>query len=244
MIELALEKYMTKDGARPVRKMDMTLKKMIARKNRLFLFASNDSTSSILGYCYYLLSSPPECMARVRAEHDSIFGTDLITVPPAIVRTPHLLNQTPYTHAVIKEVLRLFSPAASLCESAPAVEIVDPHGRRYSTRGTFIWVIHQALHRNPAYWKFPDDFLFERWLTTDADDDLHLVKGAYRLYELGPQNCIDQSLATLELRCALVMTACGFNIRAAYDLWDDAVYPRQAAILDYLARKRLRALST
>lgn len=222
MIDLALESYMTKDGAGPVRKMDMTLKAMIARQIRLFLFAGSDSTSSILCYCYYVLSSHPECMARVRAEHDSVFGTDLSAVPTAIVQTPHLLNQIPYTHAVIKEVLRLFPPASSLREGAPGVDIVDPHGRRYPTRGTFVWVIHQALHRNPAYWKRPDEFLPERWLTTDPDDDLHPVKGAYRPFELGPQNCIGQNLATLELRCALVMTAREFNIRAAYDEWDDA----------------------
>lgn len=222
MIDLALESYMTKDGAGPVRKMDMTLKAMIARQIRLFLFAGSDSTSSILCYCYYVLSSHPECMTRVRAEHDSVFGTDLSAVPTAIVQTPHLLNQIPYTHAVIKEVLRLFPPASSLREGAPGVDIVDPHGRRYPTRGTFVWVIHQALHRNPAYWKRPDEFLPERWLTIDPDDDLHPVKGAYRPFELGPQNCIGQNLATLELRCALVMTAREFNIRAAYDEWDDA----------------------
>lgn len=222
MIDLALENYMTKDGGGPVRKMDITLKKMIARQIRIFLFAGNDSTSSILCYCFYLLSSHPECMARVRAEHDAVFGTDLTTVPAAIVQTPHLLNQIPYTHAVIKEVLRLFPPASSLREGAADVDIVDPHGRRYPTRGTFIWAIHQALHRNPAYWKRPNDFLPDRWLTTNPDDDLHPVKGAYRPFELGPQNCIGQNLATLELRCTLVMTAREFNIRAAYNEWDYA----------------------
>lgn len=224
MIDLALESYMmTKDGAEPVRKMDMTLKTMIARQIRLFLFAGSDSTSSILCYCYYLLSSHPECMARVRAEHDSIFGTDLTTVPAAIVQTPHLLNQIPYTHAVIKEALRLFPPASSLREGAPGVDIVDPQGRKYPTRGTFIWVIHQALHRNPTYWKRPDEFLPDRWLaatTNPGDDDLHPLKGAYRPFELGPQNCIGQNLATLELRCALVLTAREFTIRASYDEWD------------------------
>lgn len=228
MIDLALENYMTKDGAGPVRKMDMTLKTMIARQIRLFLFAGSDSTSSILCYCYYLLSSHPECMARVRAEHDTVFGPELTTVPATIVQTPHLLSQIPYTHAVIKEALRLFPPASSLREGAPGVDIVDPQGRRYPTRGTFIWVIHQALHRNPAYWKRPDDFLPDRWLATDPAVDLHPVKGAYRPFELGPQNCIGQNLATLELRCALVMTAREFNIHASYDEWD-GIHPHPSS---------------
>lgn len=220
MIDLALENYMKNDDAGPDRKMDMTLKTMIARQIRLFLFAGSDSTSSILCYCYYVLSCHPECMARVRAEHDTVFGTDPTGIAGAIIKTPHLLNQIPYTHAVIKEVLRLYPPASTLREGAPGIDILDPHGRRFPTAGTFIWVIHQALHRNPAYWTRPDDFLPDRWLPTTTDPDLHPLKAAYRPFELGPQNCIGQNLATLELRCALVMTAREFTIRAAYDEWD------------------------
>lgn len=223
MIDLVIENYMTKDGGVPNRKMDITLKTMIARQIRLFLFAGSDSTSSILCYCFYLLSSHPECMARVRAEHDAIFGPDLTNVPAAVVQTPHLLNQIPYTHAVIKEALRLFPPASTLREGAAGVDIFDPRGRRYPTRGTLIWVIHRALHRNPAYWKRPDDFLPDRWLAAKPDeDDLLPVKGAYRPFELGHQNCIGQNLASLELRCALVMTAREFNIHAAYSECDYA----------------------
>lgn len=100
MIDLAIENYMTKDGRGPVRKMDITFKTMIAQQIRVFLFAGNDSTSSILCYCFYLLSSHPECVAHVSAEHDAVFGSDLSTVPAAIVQAPHLLYQIPYTHAV------------------------------------------------------------------------------------------------------------------------------------------------
>lgn len=221
MIDLAIENYMMKEGEGPIQKMDNTLKTMISRQIRLFLFAGSDSTSSILCYCFYLLSSHPECMARVRAEHDTVFGPDPTTASATIVEKPHLLNQISYTYAVIKEVLRLFPPASSLREGTAGVDIVDPHGRRYPTRGTFIWAIHQALHRNPAYWKRPDDFLPDRWLMKKPlDDDLQPIKGAYRPFELGHQNCIGQNLATLELRCALVMTAREFNIRAAYGEWD------------------------
>lgn len=186
MINLIIENYMTKDGGGPAQKMDITFKTMIARQIRVFLFAGNDSTRSILCYYFYLLSCHPECMAHVRAELDAVFGPDLSIVPVVIVQTPHLLNQIPYTHAVIKEVLRLFPPASSLREGAADVDIVDPHGRRYPTRGTFIWAIRQALHRNPAYWKWPNDVLPDRWLTTNPDDDLHSVKGAYRPFGAGP----------------------------------------------------------
>lgn len=222
MIDLALENYITNDSNGPVRKMDNALKTTISRQIRLFLFAGHDSTSSTLCYCFYLLSLHPDCMARVREEHDAIFGPNLTTVSATIVQNPHLLNQIPYTHAVIKEVLRLFPVASTVREGASDVDIVDAQGRRYPTRGTFVWIFHHALHRNPTCWHRPDDFLPERWLVTNPDDDLYPTKNAYRPFELGRQNCIGQNIALLELRCTLVMTAREFNIRDAYDEWDHA----------------------
>lgn len=44
------------------------------------------------------------------------------------------------------------------------INIVDDEGNQYPTGGTMIWILHQALHRNPAYWKRPNKFIPERWL--------------------------------------------------------------------------------
>ena len=74
MIDFALESFMTKDDRGAIKKMDYALKMKIARQIRFFLFAGNDSTSSVLCYCIYQPSSHPECMARVRAEHDTVFA--------------------------------------------------------------------------------------------------------------------------------------------------------------------------
>lgn len=44
------------------------------------------------------------------------------------------------------------------------INITDGQGNQYPTGGTMIWILHQALHRNPAYWKRPNEFIPEHWL--------------------------------------------------------------------------------
>ncbi|OCL07969.1 AflN/verA/monooxygenase [Glonium stellatum] len=191
---------------------------------RLFLFAGHDTTSSTLLYCYHLLATHPEVLSRVRAEHDQVFGTDASQIHQVITQNPQLLNQIPYTFAVIKEVLRLFPPSASLRQGRSGIDIVDEDGRRYPTEGCNVWSLVLALHHNPKYWKEPETFIPERWLV-GSEDPLYPVKGAWRAFEFGARSCIGQTLALLELRIALAMTIREFSITPAYDEWDD-LHPR------------------
>ncbi|KAI9876366.1 MAG: hypothetical protein M1830_006660 [Pleopsidium flavum] len=227
VVSLALESYMAEHmQGKSTNQMDKMFKAYATAQIRLFLFAGHDTTSSTLCYCYHLLSTHPEAMARLRAEHDKLFGTDLSRVPSVLVENPHLLNQIPYTLAVIKEAMRLFPAASSMREGSPGVDIIDDAGNRYPTEGVYVWVLHLALQRNPKYWKEPDSFIPERWLV-EPDDPLYPVKGAWRPFEFGPRNCIGQTLVTMDIRTVLVMTVREFDIRAAYDDWDK-LHPKKA----------------
>lgn len=220
VVSLALDSYMAQsvDG-RPTKEMDKTFKAYATAQVRLFLFAGHDTTSSTLCYCFHLLSSHPEVKAKLRAEHDSILGTDLPEVPSLLIKDPNLLNQLPYTLAVIKETMRLFPAASSMREGSAGVSIVDEAGNSYPTEGVYVWVLHLAIQRNPKYWKEPDVFIPERWLV-GPEDPLYPMKGAWRPFEFGPRNCIGQTLVTMDLRTVLAMTVREFDICAAYQEWD------------------------
>lgn len=166
--------------------MDKTFKAYATAQVRLFLFAGHDTTSSTLCYCYHLLSSHPEAMATLRAEHDTVLGTDLSKVPSLLIDNPHLLNQLPYTLAVIKETMRLFPAASSMREGSAGVTIIDEAGNSYPTEGVYVWVLHLAIQRNPKYWKEPDSFITERWLV-GPDDPLYPVKRAWQPFEFASQ---------------------------------------------------------
>jgi cytochrome P450 len=68
---------------------------------KTFLFAGHDTTSSTLCFIYHMLNLHPAALAKVRKEHDGVFGTSSSTAT-AIKGSPRLLNDLPYTTAVIK----------------------------------------------------------------------------------------------------------------------------------------------
>ncbi|KAL4764516.1 cytochrome P450 [Aspergillus foveolatus] len=221
VISLALREYMKEqDGSLE------DFKRRVAPQLRVFLFAGRDTTSSTLLYTFYLLSQHPEALAKVRSEHNQVFGPHHQQVHEKIHQDAHLLNQLPYTTAVLKETLRLFPPSASMREGRPGVEITDDNGQVYPTAGCNVWTLTVALHHNGAHWTEAESFNPERWLVGPGHP-LYPSKGAWRAFEFGPRSCIGQTLAMLELRVALAMTLREFDIAPAYDEWD-RMYPTDA----------------
>ncbi len=224
IVSLLLQELHEETAEKDTERATEAMKKEMIPQLRVFLFAGHDTTSSTLLFCYYLLSSHPEALSRVLAEHDKIFGPDATLTHDIIHQDPHRLNQLPYTIAVIKEVLRLFPPAASMRMGRPGAEIVDEEGRRYPTEGCSVLAATFTIHRNPKYWVDAEEFRPERWLV-GPEDPLYPAKGAWRPFEWGLKSCIGQYLALLEMRIALVMTLRELRIAPAYEEWD-ALHPR------------------
>lgn len=68
---------------------------------KTFIFAGHDTSSSTMCYVYNLLDVHPDALAKVRAEHERVFGPSK-SAAEAIKAKPQLLNELPYTTAVIK----------------------------------------------------------------------------------------------------------------------------------------------
>jgi cytochrome P450 len=221
-----MDKYL--DDVEDEDEVSKTAFKQLAKPQlRLFLYAGHDTTSSTLLYSYLLLSRHPAVLSKVRAEHDKVFGSkfSLDSITRTITDDPTLLNQLPYTLAVIKEVLRLFPPAGIMRNGRSDVFLADEQGQRYPTEGCHIWMLSLAMHHNPEVFVQPEDFIPDRWLV-GPEDPLHPKKASWRPFEWGPRACIGQTLAQLELKVALVMTARMFDITPAYEEWDK-LHPRK-----------------
>jgi len=141
-----------------------------------------------------LPSSLPESIypAKIRAEHDTVFGPDLSLAAVAISADPRLLNKIPYTDAAIKEALCLLPPASSIRQGAAGADLVDEEGNHYHTENCMVYILHFVQQRDPEYFVRPDEFLPEHWLVGPEDPLYPGVKGAWRPFEYGPRNCIDQ----------------------------------------------------
>ena len=222
VINLVLHAYLANDTKVRPERLDPVFRAFAISQIRLFVFLGHDSTSSTICYILHLLSTNPSALAQLRTEHDQYFGTDLDAVPAMLKGQPHLANDLPYTTAVIKESLRLFPPGGASRQGKAGAELIDDQGHCCPTENTMIFTIHTEMHRAPAYWKQPDDFVPERWLIPDTrtEDKLLPLKGAYRAFEIGPRNCIAQGFVMTELRVILTLLVRRFDFAPAYDEWD------------------------
>ncbi|CAG8959468.1 hypothetical protein HYFRA_00001366 [Hymenoscyphus fraxineus] len=221
IMDLAIRSFIESQpsGSPKPEKLDKDFVKVATSQIRLFLFAGHDTTSSSIVYCFHMLARNPTALKLIREEHELVFGSDSSQIPSKISSKPHILNNLPYTTAIIKETMRLYPGASGIRAGAPGVDLVDDDGNRYPTEGTNIWIIHHGLHRNPKYWKRADEFIPERWLV-GPEHELYPVKGAWRPFEHGPRNCIGQGLVMLEIKTVLAVVLATLDISPAYDEWD------------------------
>lgn len=219
ILDLVLTAYLSENSGKEIRSIDRTFKNFTMNQIKLFLFSGHDTTSSTVCYIFYILATNPTVLAQVRAEHDSVIGTDTLKAASAISSDPFILNKLVYTIAVIKEVMRLYPAVSGTRAGEPNFSVVDDTDRHFPTDGFLVWDIPQAIHRDPHYWPKPDDFIPERWLVAQ-DHSLHPVKGAWRPFSHGPKNCIGQELAMIEMKVIMVMTARNFDVELAYEELD------------------------
>jgi cytochrome P450 len=224
VMDIVLQTYMSApDSSSLPEKLDASFRAFAIRQIRLFVFAGYDSTGSVICYCFHLLSKNPDALARLRAEHDDVLGSNPEAAASALSQDPRLVNSLHYTLAVIKEVMRMFAPAGTTRAGKSGVDITDDAGNACPTDQAILWILHVEMHRSPKYWVRPDEFLPERWLVP-SDHELRPRPGAWRPFELGPRNCIAQALVMVELRVILACLVRTFDVCPAYDEFD-AMHP-------------------
>lgn len=137
IISLALNKYVQKNPASGSHdKLNEEFKDFVICQLKGIILAGHGTTANTLCFIYYLLSSNPSKLRRVREEHDTIFGVDVEQTSSRIVSEPHLLNQLPYTLAVIKEALRLYPADSSPRRGDPGVSLTQD-GQQYPLRAAW-----------------------------------------------------------------------------------------------------------
>ena len=165
-----------------------------------FLFASQDATSSACTWLFQLMADRPEILDRVRAENLSARGGD-----PSVRFSMDLLENLPYTRAVVKETLRYRPPVIMV---PYVVKKPFPVTDTYTApKGSMIvpscW---PALHDPEAY-PNPHSFDPERWITGDAEKQ---VKN-WLVFGTGPHYCLGQTYAQLNLIAMIGKASLGLD---------------------------------
>lgn len=216
VIDLALKAYLKNDKVdKSVYGSDKAFIDTSVNQMKLFLFSGHDTTSSTICYIFHVLSTYPNILSRLRAEHDQVFGSDPAQATACITNDPYLINKLPYTVAVIKETMRLFPAASTTRSGEEGFNVADALGQQYPTDGCLIWLIPHAIQRDPAFWPQADKLIPERWLVGPGDP-LHPVKNTWRPFEHGPRACIGIELSMIEMKVAMVLVARSFDIEIMY----------------------------
>ncbi|KAI0121744.1 vera protein [Xylariales sp. AK1849] len=188
---------------------------------KTFLFAGHDTTATTICWAFKCLEENPDCLAKLRQEHDQCLGPNPDEAHERILNSPHVLNSMLYTTGCVKETLRLYTPAATMRAGQPNFFLSDPESQlQYPTEGYGIGDGNAGIHRHPDVWPRPSEFVPERWLAKEGDP-LFPMKDAWRPFEQGPRNCVGQELAMMELKLVLVLVVRKFDIEQAWERWDE-----------------------
>ncbi|KAI1170903.1 vera protein [Nemania sp. FL0916] len=221
IVDLAI-KYIDKDDPNASRvKPNAEFVDRLVANLKAFLFAGHDTTAATICFMIKHLQDHPECLAKVRAEHDAVLGADPNRAVDVLRESAHLLYSLPYTLGVIKETLRLNPLAATMRTCPPGFYLTVPGSDvRYPAEGWGVWLSAPGVARHPDYWPRPNEFVPERWMVPEGDP-LHPVhNSAWAPFSLGPRNCIGMELALIELRIVAVLVSRRFDIEMGWEGWD------------------------
>ncbi|KAI6776894.1 hypothetical protein HG530_000839 [Fusarium avenaceum] len=211
----------------PAAELDADFVKMAIGQINTFLFAGFDTTAATLSWLFRLLCQHPEVLAKLREEHDTVLGPDAWGAADVLRRDPQLLNQLPYTLAVLRESMRYHTNVGSMRRGEQGFFLVGPpgsgpgfEGKKLPTDGFIVWDGNFAAHHDPELWHRPGEFLPERFLITDPQDPLFPPPNGWRSFSAGPRNCIGQNLVYLEAKLAMALVVRCFDIECAWEKWD------------------------
>eukprot|EP00884_Botryococcus_braunii_P014093 jgi/Botrbrau1/22685/Bobra.0132s0028.1 len=154
------------------------------------MFAGQDTTAVTLSFLFYSLAQHPAWQQAVAEEVKAVLGDK-----PATSITADDLKRMPKLTAVISETLRLYPAAAGFARYALEDCVL---GKYKVPKGTRVVPSTYCLHRHPALWPRPLEWLPERWLPEGLKELGPSRADAFLPFSSGPRSCIGRNFAVLE----------------------------------------------
>jgi len=175
------------------------------------LIAGTDTTSLTITFILWELSNRPEIMRKLQAELDEALPD--VTCIPEMGTLDHL----PYFNSVMNECLRVYAAAPSLLErvvpkASDPSETFNTIGYRLPP-GTVVATQIWSIHRVSSIFEHPDEFIPERWMrTNDNDEKLSQMHQYLATFGLGSRPCAGMNLAQTMLRSILATVVRNFDV--------------------------------
>ncbi|RAH49078.1 C-22 sterol desaturase erg5 [Aspergillus brunneoviolaceus CBS 621.78] len=160
----------------------------IAQTVFTFLFASQDATSAASTWLFQIMADRPDVLDKVREENLRVRNGD-IHAP----LTMELMDNLPYTRAVVKETLR-YRPPVIMVPYLVKKDFPITENVTVSKGSMIIPSVWPACHDEEAY-PNADSFDPDRWITGTAEQQTK----NWLVFGTGPHYCLGQTYAQLNL---------------------------------------------
>jgi len=184
-----------------------------------FLIAGHETTSTATTWALFALTQAPDVQTKLREE--------LLSLP---TENPSMdeLSSLPYLDAVVRETLRVHSPAQATSRVAMKDDViplgthfVDKNGETHHgikvTNGDLITIPIIALNRSKSIWgEDANEFRPERWESVpEGADSIPGIWGKQLSFLGGPRACIGYRFAIVEMKALLFTLIRAFEFKLA-----------------------------
>lgn len=161
-------------------------------------FAGYETSARTMSYAWYALAQNPTVKAKLHEELDRVLGDN----PSPTLDT---FKQLPYTLRVVKETLRLHSPAPVYAKDVVDDDIVDGY---HIEKGSVVMLVPYYTHRHPDFWDDPLRFDPDRH-TPEATKQRH--SQAFHPFGSGQRICLGNHFSLLETHIILALLGHRFD---------------------------------
>lgn len=164
--------------------------------------AGHETTASGLTWAGWVLASHPDIAQQAAREVDEVLQG----------RAPGFadLANLPFLGQVIKETLRMYSPASGVFMRYAVADVQI--GQWLVPKGSLVSILSSVPHRDRRWFTDPDRFDPQRFTPEAAKQ---IPRGAYFPFGTGPRVCIGNSFATMEMTLILAMLLQRYKVRPA-----------------------------
>jgi cytochrome P450 len=184
-----------------------------------FLIAGHETTSTATTWALFALTQAPDVQTKLREELLSL---------PTENPTMDELSSLHYLDAVVREALRVHSPAQSITRVATKDDViplgtpfVDKNGETHHsikvTNGDLVTIPVIALNRSKSIWgEDAAEFKPERWDSVpEGADSIPGIWGKQLSFLGGPRACIGYRFAVVEIKALLFTLIRAFELELA-----------------------------
>lgn len=180
----------------------MSVEQLIDEIKVLFI-AGHETTANALTFTLHLLGRNPEVQQKIFEE--------IIEIESQTENVIEQLQKMTYTNAVLNESMRLYPPAWITDRQ----NLEDDSLAHFKIKkNTLIGVSFYELHRNPKYWKNPDEFIPERFLGDQKKESMQY----FYPFGAGPRMCIGTGFAIYEMCLTIAQVVKKYIIKSNNDV--------------------------